>query len=197
MNRLRFFLWLWLLVPTLGAFLISFFVPVFAYFRFIFVLPAFYILISASINIVNWPKFNRFFLVLVLTVNLASLGIYFSNTKFQRENWKGAVAYIHVASTGDSAVLFEASDPFLPFVYYNNGRVRAYGALESFTPNQKEIATKVDNLTQNTKKVFLFQYLSPITDPEGFVFSELSKKGFANASTKDFDGVGFVYEFTR
>jgi len=69
--------------------------------------------------------------------------------------------------------------------------------LESFTANKKEVAAKVDDLTQNVKKVFLFQYLSPITDPEGLVFSELSKKGFTNVSTKDFDGVGFVYEFAR
>ena len=197
MNYLRFFLWLWLLVPPIVAFLISFFVPVFAYFRFIFVLPAFYMLIAASIKLVNWPKFNRVFLTLAVAVNLVSLGIYFTNTKFQRENWKGAVAYVHAASAGDTIVLFEASDPFSPFVYYNKDRVKAYGALESFNPNQDEVATKVDNLTQNAKKVFLFQYLSPITDPEGFVFSELSKKGFANVSTKDFDGVGFVYEFAR
>src|SRR3990170_4125571 len=197
MNYLRFFLWLWLLVPPIVAFLISFFVPVFAYFRFIFILPAFYMLIAASINLVNWPKFNRVFLTLAVAVNLVSSGIYFTNTKFQRENWKGAVAYVHAASAGDTIVLFEASDPFSPFVYYNKDRVKAYGALESFNPNQDEVATKVDNLTQNAKKVFLFQYLSPITDPEGFVFSELSKKGFANVSTKDFDGVGFVYEFVR
>ena len=197
MNHLRFFLWLWLLVPIIVAFSISFFVPVFAYFRFIFILPAFYMLIAASVNLVNWPKFNRFFLVLVLSVNFVSLGIYFTNTKFQRENWKGAVAYVHAASTGDSTILFEANDSFSPFVYYNKGHVKAYGALESFTANKKEVAAKVDDLTQNVKKVFLFQYLSPITDPEGLVFSELSKKGFTNVSTKDFDGVGFVYEFAR
>ena len=197
MNSRRFFLWLWLLVPTLGAFVISFFIPVFAYFRLIFVLPAFYLLISASINSVNWPKFNRFFLTLVLAVNLVSLGIYFSDIKFQRENWKGAVTYIHSVSGNDSIVLFEASDPFPPFAYYNKGRVKAYGALESFTPGQGEVVVKLDNLTQNAKRVFLFQYLSQITDPEGFVFSELTKKGFANVSTKDFDGVGFVYEFAR
>lgn len=197
MNYGRVVLWFFLLVPTFSAFLISFFVPVFAYFRLIFILPAFYILIAASINLVNWPKFNRFFLTLVLVVNLISLGIYFSNSKFQRENWKGAVAYVYAASSQNSIVLFEATDPFSPFSYYNKGRVKAYGALESFNSNQEEVARKIDNLGQNVKKVFLFQYLSQITDPEGFVFSELSKKGFANVSTKDFDGVGFVYEFTR
>src|SRR3990167_8659259 len=146
MNHLRFFLWLWLLVPTLGAFLISFFVPVFAYFRFIFVLPAFYILISASINMVNWPKFNRFFLTLVLVVNLVSLGIYFSNTKFQRENWMGATSYVHSASANNSIVLFEATDPFSPFVYYNKGRVKAYGALEGFNSDRKKVAERVIEL---------------------------------------------------
>jgi len=197
MSHLRFFLWLWLLVPTIVAFLISFFVPVFAYFRFIFILPAFYMLIAASVNLVNWPKFNRIFLTLFLTINLVSLGIYFTNTKFQRENWKGAVSYIQSASDNNSIVLFEASGPFLPFDYYNKGRLKAYGALEGFNSDQKKVAERINQLTQDTNKVFLFQYLSQITDPEGFVFSELSKKGFANVHTKDFDGVGFVYEFAR
>src|SRR3990167_7350537 len=94
LSNLRFLLWLWLMIPLLGAFLISFFIPVFAYFRLIFVLPAFYLLIAASITLINWQKYIRFFLILTLAVNLISLGIYYSNTKFQRENWKEAVAYI-------------------------------------------------------------------------------------------------------
>jgi len=134
---------------------------------------------------------------LFLTINLVSLGIYFTNTKFQRENWKGAVSYIQSASDNNSIVLFEASGPFLPFDYYNKGRLKAYGALEGFNSDQKKVAERINQLTQDTNKVFLFQYLSQITDPEGFVFSELSKSGFVNVSTKDFDGVGFVYEFAR
>src|SRR3990167_6878531 len=196
-NFLRLLLWFWLLVPIFSAFFISFFIPVFSYFRFIFLLPAFYMLTASSINLVNWSKFSRIFLTLVLAVNLISAGIYFTNTKFQRENWKGAVSYIQSVSDNNSIVLFEAGDPFSPFVYYNKGRLKAYGALEGFNSDQRKVAERVNQLTQDTNKVFLFQYLSQITDPEGFVFSELSKKSFANVRTKDFDGVGFVYEFAR
>ena len=47
-NKLRSFLWYWLLVPIIFAYTISFFVPIYSYFRLIFLLPAFYILIASG-----------------------------------------------------------------------------------------------------------------------------------------------------
>ena len=197
LSRLRSFLWYWFLGPIVLAFLLGFFVPVFAYFRFIFVLGAFYLIWAMAINTINWTPLVRSLLALTLTINLISATIYFANSKFQRENWRGATLYVHQNSTPKTVVLFESTYSIAPFDYYNKGKIKSQGVLNSFNPNQIEVSQNVKAQTAGMNKVFLFQYLSPITDPQGLVFQELTKMGFVNVSTRDFAGVGFVYEFKR
>lgn len=193
----RSILWYWLLVPIFLGFAISFFIPIYSYFRLIFALGAFYIIIASGINTVNWQTLTRALLALALAVNLVSTTIYLSNPKFQRENWRGAVGYISRNFTPRSIVLFESDFTTGPFDYYNGGRLNAAGALGGFSAKNPEVENKVSKLTLDKNKVFLFQYLSQITDPQSLVFAALSKEGFTNSSTKDFDGVGFLYEFVK
>ncbi len=193
----RSILWYWLLIPIILGFAISFFIPVYAYFRLIFTLGAFYIIMASAINTVNWQALTRTLLAVALAINLVSATIYLSNPRFQRENWRGAVDYISRNFTAKSIVLFESDFTTGPFDYYNAGRLQAEGALGSFEAKNPQVEDKVKKLTADKNKVFLFQYLSQITDPQGLVFEALSKEGFNNTATKDFDGVGFLYEFTK
>ncbi len=197
MSLKRFFLWMWLFFPVLSAFLISQFIPVFTYFRFIFVLVPFYLIWASAINTVNIQKLVRLLLFGALAVNLVPTAIYYVNPKFQRENWRDATDYVRQKSTQNSVILFESANTFAPFDYYSKGYLKAYGALNSFAANPDEVNSNVKRLTQGVNKVFLFQYLSGITDPQGLVYKELIMSGFGNTGTKNFDGVGFVYEFTR
>ncbi|OGE00028.1 hypothetical protein A3J17_02795 [Candidatus Curtissbacteria bacterium RIFCSPLOWO2_02_FULL_40_11] len=193
----RLFLWVWLLFPLLSAFLISYFVPIFAYFRFIFVLPAFYLIWASAINTVNINKITVPLLLFATSINLISTFIYYLNPKFQRENWRDAVSYIHQNAKENSIVLFESNYTTGPFDYYNNGMVEASGGLDSFSADSEQVKENVENLTKTKDQVFLFQYLSGVTDPNGILFEEIINKGFKNTSTVDFAGVGFVYEFNR
>lgn len=193
----RSILYCWLFVPIVLGFAISFFVPIYSYFRLIFTLGAFYIIIASAINTVNWRPLVRILLLLTLALNLVSTTIYLSNPKFQRENWRGAVDYISRNFTSRSIVLFESDFTTGPFDYYNAGRLNAAGALGGFSAKNPQVENKVGKLTLGKNKVFLFQYLSQITDPQGLVFAALSKESFTNTSTKDFDGVGFLYEFKK
>src|SRR3989344_4421449 len=84
LSYFRLFLWFWLLLPIAGSFVLSFFVPIFAYFRFIFALGAFYIILSSAINTINWIPLVRFLLAVILSINLISSAIYFTTPKFQR-----------------------------------------------------------------------------------------------------------------
>lgn len=197
MTFIRAFLWFWLLLPVALAFLTAFFVPVFSYFRLIFVLPALYILWASAINTINWPRLIRILLLFALIVNLTATVIYLKNQKFQRENWRDAAGYVISNSTQNSITLFDADYPAAPFDYYNKNKVEAYGAISNFNAQEREVEEKVKFYTKNKKKVFLFQYLSGITDPNGLVFSRLTDEGFKNIKTIDFTGVGFVYQFER
>lgn len=196
-SKHRLFLLYWVFGTISLGFVISFFVPVFSYFRFLFVLPAFYLLIASAINIVNWPPLTRILLGIFLTINLVSTSLYFTNPKFQRENWRDATEFVVKNSNQESLVIFESNYTVGPFDYYNRQRVRAEGGLDDFSPDPQKVKLRIENLTQDKNRVFLFQYLSQITDPQGLIFEYLSNTGFSNISTQDYPGVGFVYEFQR
>lgn len=185
------------LTPIFVAFTFSFVIPIFSYFRFIFALPAFYIILASAIANLSWTVPTRIMLGVMLFVNIVSTTIYFINPKFQREDWKSATKYVQEAKSNTSIVLFESNFTMSPFDYYNRGKIEAKGALDSFNPNPQKVSENVESLTYGKDKIFLFQYLSAITDPQGFLYQSLVENGFTNTKTKDFNGVGFVYEFTK
>jgi len=197
LSYFRLFLWFWLLLPIAGSFVLSFFVPIFAYFRFIFALGAFYIILASAINTINWIPLVRFLLAVILSINLISSAIYFTTPKFQRENWRDATNYVISNSNSQTLTLFASEYTTGPFDYYNRNHVRAAGALQGTSGDLQQIEKRIRFLTNSVDKVFLFQYLAQISDPQGIVFQELTEEGFKNSKTKDFDGVGFIYEFTK
>lgn len=203
MSSLRSFLYYWLLGPLLLAYAASFFIPIFAYFRFLFVLPALYIILASAINTVNWNVTTRALLLAVLIINLIASGIYFTMPKFQREDWRAATRYIYQNKTPNTIVLFESNYTAAPFDYYNvkfaegSQKLDGQGALSGFNADPEFIKTNLVKQTAGKDKVYLFQYLTEITDPQALVFQELTKNGFYNSSTQNFNGVGFLYEFKR
>lgn len=197
MSKYRSYLQFWFFTPLLLGFFISFFIPVFVYFRFIFILPAFYLIWASAINSVNIKKISNTLLLLALFINLISTSIYFINSKFHREDWKEATKFVHQMSNDKTIVLFEQEGSMAPFDYYNSGKVESAGAIKGFSANQMDVKENIPIVTKNVDKIFLFQYLSGITDPQGILFQEISNEGFKNISTKNFNGVGFIYEFIR
>lgn len=194
LSHLRLFVWFWFFIPTTLAFIISFYIPIFSYFRFIFILPAFYLIWASAINTVNWPPLNRILLLFALVINLSASTIYYTNPKFQREDWRSAYQLIAKNATPKTIVLFESNYTVAPFDYYNQGKLKAEGTLDSFNAKEDYIDKKIDSI-KSYDKVYLFQYLSGITDPQDLVFKELTKKGYTNTQTHNFQGVGFIYEF--
>lgn len=196
-SYLRSFIYYWLFPPVILGFLIAFFVPIFSYFRFLFVLPAYYIIWASSINTINWTPLMRFLLGVALLINLTSVIIYFTDPKFQREDWRSATAYVKESANESSLVLFESNLTVGPFDYYNIGDLQAIGALADFSATPPKVREDLNLYISDKNKIYLFQYLSQITDPGGLVFEELTKLGFKNTATRDFIGVGFIYEFKK
>lgn len=196
-NIKRSFLYLWFFAPILMAFVMAFFVPIFSYFRFIFVLPAYYIILASGITILNHKWQTRILLFIALLINLVALSIFLFNPIFQREDWRKATEYINKNGDGNSVVLFESNYTTAPYDYYSQGKVPGYGGLDSFDASTSNIKAKVGRYTKDRDKVYLFQYLSGITDPQGLLFKEISAQGFYNTKTEDFPGVGFLYEFKK
>lgn len=176
----------WIVIPVGGAFLISFFVPVLAYFRVIFILPAVYLLLAKAID--NLPKKLALpsFLAVCL-ISLSSLGAYYLNPAFQRENWREAVNFVSQNADGKSLVIFENNEIPAPVKYYAKNLSNFKAGL---SPDLEEsLSTKT--------RVFLFEYLVDIYDPKREVEQKLQALDFVSFKTYDFSGVGFIKIYVK
>ncbi|CAN5302305.1 hypothetical protein BH10PAT1_BH10PAT1_3080 [soil metagenome] len=101
-------LWLglWLIVPLILALIISLKFPVLNYFRFLFVLPALYLILASG---------KKKLVILVVVINLITSFMYLTNIRFQREDWRGFSKFI-----GNNPVIFPADSQKEAFLYYNS-----------------------------------------------------------------------------
>ena len=119
--------------------------------------------------------------------------MYYINPKYQRENWKEAISYV---KEKNAYVYFKDSNIPAPAQYYGCF-VDCFPAIFKFPAlNQKDLVN-LKSLTTYQNKVYLFDYLVEISDPKRLVRSELESAGFRNTETKNFNGVGFVYEYSK
>jgi hypothetical protein len=162
-NAKNRFNWLWLGLPILIGFILSFKIPVFVYFRFLFVLPAFVLLLAEGT-----PK-NIKFIIFITIISVISLGIFNFNSRFQREDWRAVVNYI------------KNNKVFMP------SRAQD-AALKYYSPNI--IINDVNNITLGQEKtIYLVRYVQEIFDQRDFLRRVLELSGYIKAEEKVFNGV--------
>lgn len=189
----KILLFSWLLIPIILAWLISFVIPVYSFFRMLFVLPAFIILIALGISKFK-AKLKYLFLSLVIVSQLVSLGIYLFNPVFQREDWRGLVSFLK-SQPKNSMILFESNGSIAPFDYYAGDSIKGIGALNNFPANDFNDVADLDEKLNNASSVFLIDYLVEISDPKRLVSKKLIELGYHQIDIKNFNGVGFVYYY--
>ncbi|RJQ27339.1 hypothetical protein C4577_01575 [Candidatus Parcubacteria bacterium] len=191
----------WAILPPLMAFAVSFYIPVFTYFRFIFILPAFYLLVSLGVNRFDSSWLNifskRFIIVLIILSEIFTSGTYILNPAFHREDWKGAVGFLESRKDDKVVVLFENDEAFAPYKYYSNRLVEEIGGLVEIPVKQKSDIADLENLLINKKEVYLMEYLVDITDPERILEKKLETVGYLKSGKYDFRGVGFLTKYQR
>ncbi len=185
---------MWLLVPVVLIWGISFIVPLYSYFRMIFVLPALLLLVAVGVDQFS-SKVQKGVVLLLILISAGGLFLYISVPRNQREDWKGAVSFIEKRLTDRAIILQESDGVFAPFEYYQKNN-SARGALK-IIPARSTDDLLVQQLTEGKDTVYLFDYLVDITDHSRLVKAELERLKFANTITHDFHGVGFVYEYHR
>ena len=180
----------WIFIPIIMAFLISLAVPIYNYFRVLFVLPSFIILITLGIFSFK-SKLKYAFLAAVLVIQIFSALVYLFNPLFQRDDWKGVVDFL---KSKDSVVLFESSGTLPPFDYYAKGEIDARGALKDF-PAKDIFDVVLENILQEKKETYLIEYLVDISDPQRLVQKRLMQLRYKEIGITNFTGVGFIYHY--
>ena len=150
----------------------SFKISVFSYFRLIFALPAFYLLLAYGMTKLKGKKFTLA-LVFVLGVNLVSSGAYLYNQKFQREDWRGLVDHIERESKGESITLFVSNGQMEAYNYYStSGRIAG----------PKGLSSEYD-------QIWLMRYVKDIFDPKDELRIQVESLGYEKMEELDFNGV--------
>jgi hypothetical protein len=180
---------------TLG-FLASFAFPAFVYFRYIYVLPAFYLLVSKGLMKLPWLGRILIFSALIL-FNLVSWTIYVSDKSQQREQWKEAVNYLEENVKRGDIVVFDYPESFAPYRWYDPQKFLAVGVSDS-------ISADFDKTQENTRRaisdrdgVYYFNYLVDLTDPLEAAKKAIEESGFVERGKASFIGVGEITYFVR
>lgn len=183
---------IFLFVPIFLAFLSSFFVPTIAPKRLLLILPQFFFLISLGLNSLS-KKWQLPAVALFLVINLISLSAYFLIPRFQREQWRQAIAWVEENALEKSLVLFEFTEPFGPWAFYQKGKIEAMGVFNK----SNDIDLNMPELVKGKNQVFLFQYLVEMIDPDRKAGKWLEQDNYVLRQIVDFPGVGLVYEYIK
>lgn len=166
-------IWIWFSMPVILAALIGLRVSVFSYFRLVFVLPAFYLLVSFGANNTN-QKLSMYLAFLVLAINLLSSSVYLFNPRFHRENWRGLVSFIEKDNLHKKSVtLFPANSQMEAYRYYSK---------------DSKIGSLVD-LDFKLDQVWLIRYAQPIFDVEDKTRMRIESLGYIKNGEYDFNSV--------
>lgn len=183
------YLFYWFIVPPVVGILISFFIPIFSYFRFLYILPAFYLLVAKGLDKFKGFSF-RLALAVVVILQIIFSSVYLFNPKFAREDWKSAVNFW---DSQGSVIYFENSEVMAPYRLYSKNNL-ARPALKKIPAEDKaDINLELDSLN----KVLLVEYLVDVTDPKRLVEKKLKESNFRKSETVDFRGVGFTHIYIR
>ncbi|MDO8452542.1 MAG: glycosyltransferase family 39 protein [bacterium] len=179
LSKTKFVLY-WLIVPLIGASLMGILMSGFAYFRLLFLLPAFYILIACGIASAK-PNLQKLFASLLIFLNTLAIGIYLTNPRLHKEDWREAVHYVEQNSNGNAASVFVTNNQRDPYIYYSK-------SVPSSGPQL------LDNVS--VQKLWFFRYVQPIFDPEEKVKAKIEGLGYTKAKEHDFNGI-VVWEYTK
>lgn len=189
------YLLLWLFLPITLAFIISLKVPIYSYFRLLFILPAFLLIIGLGILSLKNP-YQKTAVVLVMSIEIICSSIYLFNPQFQREDWKGLVMFFKKKDQ-QSNILFESNGLFSPFEYYAKDSLNAKGGLTNFPVRSQEDIIDLNSLKYPNGRIYLVEYLVDITDHQRLLQQKIETSGYKEVKKYDFHGVGFVHEYIK
>lgn len=178
---------LWFLVPVLMAWLGSLIIPNYQPFRLLLVLPAFYLLLAFGIFSFPDMMIRNIIAGVIIGVNLISLGVYYFNPYFWREDWRGVVNYLKK----EQIPLVISSDTFSwPIVYYGGEKnliAVGRGVRKIEDEDKISLFASLDQIKE--KRLAYTSYLADLYDPEKKIPDWLKEMGFDKMKEISFNQV--------
>ncbi len=182
-------------IPFIGSVATSFFIPILAPQRLLFLLPVFYLILAFGIE-KSSRKIQTIGFILLMLISISGIIQYYVSPYVQREKWREAVEFAEKNKDPKSVSLFVFPDPFAPYLWYRKNRIDAWGIAPDFTIRDEDLE-KLKLKIFDKNRIYLFQYLTGLTDPNGKTMNFLRSVGFSETEVKDFPGVGFIYVYDK
>lgn len=173
------FLIFWFFTPLFLIFLVSFKFPVLSYFRLLFLLPAFYLIITQGILKLK-SKFHYPLIIFILSINLVSLSAYLFMSRFHREDWKTLSQTLISKSINQPIVIINAVSS--PLKYYYAGNLQDYASIDT-------------NSLGN--EFWLIPYAQAIFNPDFSWENQIKSNGFTKSYEQHFIGDLTLLKYTR
>lgn len=193
----------WLLVPLLTAWFVSFMVPVVSPKRVLFLLPAVYILVAylaTSFKKLLSAAVSKAFFLVILTINLVSTAAYYEQPALQRENWKALHTEIVTQFPREKTLLlYSFNAQFAPIEWYERLETAQYPYLLTGSLSVDAISDLAETMKKVVEydTVLVFDYLRTLTDPNKKIDAQLHSLGFKEVGVLDYPNIGFVRIFVK
>lgn len=162
----------WLIIPFVIGIGLATQVSLLSYFRFLFVLPAFYLFIAVGLK--KLPlKLSQVVLTLIILMNLTSTAVYLTQPQFQREDWRGFSAWVDAQET-KALTVFPNLAQADPYLYY-----------QTQVPAVESLA-QLEDLPES---IYLVRYVQEIFDPEDKLRVEIEQLGYVKVEQLYFNKV--------
>ncbi len=188
-NHLSLIILLWLLGPLFLAWLISLFIPNYQPFRLLLVLPAFYLLLAYGISKFPARKVQVALVIFILMVNLFSLGVYYFNPYFHREDWRGAVHYIEENGDEKSVALLPSQNSHWPYDYYSQKKVPLVEAAKGFSIVKEPTLANLFVSKEEPERIYYLYYLADLFDPQNLIPNWLESQKFVKIGEVSFNQI--------
>jgi uncharacterized membrane protein len=191
----------WFLVPVFSVWLFSFIIPVLQPKRVLFALPAFELLVAVLIVYGwEWKKTRLAALILaviVISTHLAGTIGYYTNPRYQREDWRWVIAAIDTQySASNTVVVFGFDEPFSPWNWYPH---QPFDIIATGTDTKTEYTQIEEHMVKalQYEHVIVFDYLTDLTDPNTFILTFLEKYKYQPGQIFDVPNLGFVRVYQK
>ncbi len=168
------FLVSWIIVPVIGASLISALTDMAYNVRYVaMALPAYMLILAAGISALRWPVFQISLLATVLLVNGLSLSNYYFDSRYAREDSRSAAQYLESAARPRDMILVVGSKGALR--YYYKGESPIVGWSRKDNGDHSSVTKRLQELTRKYDHLWLVEVRPWETDRTGNVKRALGK----------------------
>jgi mannosyltransferase len=184
-RRSRTLLVMWVGLPLVTTWIITFVIPVNQPFRLIIILPALILVLTQAVI-----RFPRLFLTFLLYISVAGLVMTYTRPRLQREQWRQAAIFLEAKKDEKTSVIVKFPGNFAPLAWYAP-HLQVVAAVPEFPAQAQDVATLLvqENLGN---KVYVVDYLGELTDPYKVVDQNLSNLSYKELDIYNFEGVGFI-----